>query len=92
MNRWKWSSKDNLMIVLEELFAAVRRNGLDYNTDKLCFSLNYKTPCEFERMSIERVPDFLVALWGAVQKASYSGETRPEILLRKAAKWMGLIR
>lgn len=44
-----------------ELQAALDRWVIDYNTDYPHSSLNYKTPCEFERLNLEKLPNFLVA-------------------------------
>ena len=44
-----------------ELQAALDRWVVDYNTDYPHSSLGYKTPCEFERLSLEKLPNFLVA-------------------------------
>jgi transposase InsO family protein len=44
-----------------ELQAALDKWVIDYNTDYPHSSLGYKTPCEFERMNLEKLPNFLVA-------------------------------
>ncbi len=44
-----------------ELQAALDRWVINYNTDYPHSSLGYKTPCEFERLSLEKLPNFLVA-------------------------------
>lgn len=43
-----------------ELQAALDKWVIDYNTDYPHSSLGYKTPCEFERMNLEKLPNFLV--------------------------------
>jgi transposase InsO family protein len=43
-----------------ELQVAMDRWVIDYNTDYPHSSLSYETPCEFERMSLEKLPNFFV--------------------------------
>jgi putative transposase len=43
-----------------ELQTALDKWVIDYNTDYPHSSLNHKTPCEFERMSIEKLSNFLL--------------------------------
>jgi transposase InsO family protein len=44
-----------------ELQAALDKWVMNYNTDYPHSSLSYKTPCEFERLCLEKLPNFLVA-------------------------------
>jgi len=44
-----------------ELQAALDRWVMDYNTDYPHSLPNYKTPCEFEKLSLKKFPNFLVA-------------------------------
>ena len=44
-----------------ELEAALDKWVVDYNTDYPHSTLGYKTPCEFEKLNLEKFPNFLVA-------------------------------